>query len=129
MNFSLLDCTLRDGGYYTNWNFSDDLVNKYISTVSKLPIEIIEIGYISDNKDLNGPFYHLPIQFLKNLKKNLSKRQKIAVMVNAKEINSSLKLISLLEKYKNTIDVVRFAIDPKKLNSFLKKLKPAKKKI
>lgn len=128
MNFSLLDCTLRDGGYYTNWNFSDDLVNKYISTVSKLPIEIIEIGYISDNKDLNGPFYHLPIKFLKNLKKNLSKRQKIAVMVNAKEINSSLKLINLLEKYKNTIDVVRFAIDPKKLNSFLKKLKPAKKK-
>lgn len=128
MNFSLLDCTLRDGGYYTNWNFSDDLVNKYISTVSKLPIEVIEIGYISDNKDLNGPFYHLPVKFLKNLKKNLSKKQKIAVMINAKEINTSLKLIHLLEKYKNTIDVVRFAIDPKKLNSFLKKLKPAKKK-
>ena len=76
MNFSLLDCTLRDGGYYTNWNFSDELVNKYISTVSKLPIEIIEIGYISDNKDLNGPFYHLPIKFLKKSKKKPFKKTK-----------------------------------------------------
>ena len=36
-----------------------DLVDQYLKTVSKLPISIIEIGYLSDNYDLNGPFYHL----------------------------------------------------------------------
>ena len=127
MNFTLLDCTLRDGGYYTNWNFSDEIINKYIATVSKLPIEIIELGYISDKKDSNGPFYHLPVKFLKEVKKKLPKKQKIAVMVNAKEISSGKKLINLLEKYKDIIDVVRFAIDPKKINIFLNKLRPAKK--
>ena len=42
-----LDCTLRDGGYYTNWNFSSDLVEIYLNTVSKLPIKFIELGYLS----------------------------------------------------------------------------------
>lgn len=25
----ILDCTLRDGGYYTNWHFEKNLVQKY----------------------------------------------------------------------------------------------------
>ena len=28
-NLKLLDCTLRDGGYYNNWNFDRDLINEY----------------------------------------------------------------------------------------------------
>ena len=55
----ILDCTLRDGGYYTNWSFSSELVEIYLKTVSKLPIECIELGYLSNTKDENGPFYHL----------------------------------------------------------------------
>ena len=50
MKFKILDCTLRDGGYYTNWNFSSEIVNKYLETISKLPVDIIEIGYISSKK-------------------------------------------------------------------------------
>ena len=26
----LLDCTLRDGGYYTNWDFDKNLVRGYL---------------------------------------------------------------------------------------------------
>ena len=34
----ILDCTLRDGGYYNNWNFSIELINKYtpINLISKI---------------------------------------------------------------------------------------------
>ena len=28
-NVKILDCTLRDGGYYNNWDFSFDLVGAY----------------------------------------------------------------------------------------------------
>ena len=30
----LLDCTLRDGGYYTNWSFDDDFVKRFIKSTS-----------------------------------------------------------------------------------------------
>ena len=128
MKFKILDCTLRDGGYYTNWNFSSEIVNKYLETISKLPVDIIEIGYISSKKDSNGPFYHLPLNFLKILRSKISKKQKICVMINAKEIKSINDLSKLIKKYFKFIDIVRFAIDPKKINSFLKILTPVKTK-
>ena len=70
----ILDCTLRDGGYYTNWSFSSELVEIYLKTVSKLPIECIELGYLSNTKDENGPFYHLNANILSFAKKILKKK-------------------------------------------------------
>ena len=29
-HIEILDCTLRDGGYHNNWDFSNDLVNDYL---------------------------------------------------------------------------------------------------
>ena len=29
-NFAILDCTLRDGGYYTDWNFEKEIFDNYI---------------------------------------------------------------------------------------------------
>lgn len=46
-NAVLLDCTFRDGGYYTNWNFDEDLVNTYYSAVVEADVDIMEAGYIS----------------------------------------------------------------------------------
>ena len=33
--FNILDCTLRDGGYYNNWNFEKELVNDYLNAINK----------------------------------------------------------------------------------------------
>ena len=41
----ILDCTLRDGGYYNNWDFDLDLVNRYLKSTIKASIDIIEIGF------------------------------------------------------------------------------------
>ena len=82
---TLLDCTLRDGGYYTNWNFSSDLVEIYLQTVSKLPISYIELGYLSDVRDNNGPFYHLNYNSISFAKKILRK-----------DIGRGIKLLELL---------------------------------
>ena len=45
MSLNLLDCTLRDGGYYNNWEFNDKLVNSYVSKLRKSKIDVIEIGF------------------------------------------------------------------------------------
>ena len=34
----LLDCTLRDGGYYNNWDFSKELVDDYLLAMFILPL-------------------------------------------------------------------------------------------
>ena len=57
--YKILDCTLRDGGYYNDWNFSSSFFDNYLKTAKSLPISILEIGYISDAKDSLGSFYHL----------------------------------------------------------------------
>ena len=43
----ILDCTLRDGGYYNNWDFSLDLVSDYIKSISSSGIKYIELGFRS----------------------------------------------------------------------------------
>ena len=124
----ILDCTFRDGGYYTNWNFTNELLNEYLKAVAKLPISIVELGYLSLSSDLNGPFYHLSNNFLKNCRKKLSKKQKIFAMINAKEIKNSYQLVNLLKKNHKYIDGVRFAISPYDVKKFLPFIKEASKK-
>ena len=52
---NILDCTLRDGGYYNNWDFPKTLVNEYLKAVSESGIRNVEIGFrsLKENK-LNG---------------------------------------------------------------------------
>ena len=76
-NIKILDCTLRDGGYYTDWNFTEDFTNQYFLAVANSPISIIELGYLSDERDSNGQFYHLNKKILTEAKNILKKNQNI----------------------------------------------------
>lgn len=115
----ILDCTLRDGGYYTKWNFSKDLVNNYLRTVSKLPINNVELGYFSNNKDDNGLFYHLNEDVILKTKKILRKNQKIYAMINLKEISNNKEILSILQNKGKIIDGIRFAVPHNQIEKFL----------
>jgi 4-hydroxy 2-oxovalerate aldolase len=57
----ILDCTLRDGGYYTNWDFDEKLVADYLLAMNKLPVDILEIGYRSTpQKEYMGKYFYCP---------------------------------------------------------------------
>ena len=43
----LIDCTLRDGGYYNSWDFSSELINDYLQVMSELPVDYVELGFRS----------------------------------------------------------------------------------
>ena len=123
--FEILDCTIRDGGYYTDWNFSDDFIEDYLNACAKSPISIIELGYISRANDTNGPYYHLNKNLIKRAKKILGHKKKIFVMINFKEIDSYSSLNKLLKDKVNYIDGVRFAVAPKdvkKLSNIVQKI-------
>ena len=46
---SLLDCTLRDGGFLNDWNFSKNTILSIFRRLVKANIDIIEIGFINEN--------------------------------------------------------------------------------
>jgi len=81
----VLDCTLRDGGYYNGWNFSRQLVSTYLSAVSAAGVNAIEMGFRMLPQDrFLGPFAYSTDEFLKTLP--LPNGAVIGVMVNAKEL-------------------------------------------
>jgi len=43
----ILDCTLRDGGYHTNWEFEPEFVRDLITVLDRTVVDVIELGYKS----------------------------------------------------------------------------------
>ena len=112
----VLDCTLRDGGYYNNWNFSIHLINKYLKVMSDIKVDYVEIGFRSlERKEFRGPCAYTTDQFLNDLK--IPKTLKVGVMINGAELikantlkkNTSL-VSSLFKKAKfSKVKLVRIA--------------------
>jgi 4-hydroxy 2-oxovalerate aldolase len=106
----ILDCTLRDGGYYTNWDFNDQLVNTYMQSMNSLPIEYIEIGYRSMPKSgYLGEYYYLPVYVIERLKSLTTK--KLVVILDEKDTKLE-DLDQLLKPCVGLVTMVRMAIDP-----------------
>ena len=41
----VLDCTLRDGGYYNKWNFDIDVINQYLNAMKIAKVDVVELGF------------------------------------------------------------------------------------
>jgi 4-hydroxy 2-oxovalerate aldolase len=115
-NLKLLDCTLRDGGYYNSWDFSPDLVQAYLESMTALKVDYVEIGLRSlKNEGFKGGFAYSTDHFLKALDIPNELEGKIGVMVNASElVVKTPGLVSLLEKLftassKSPVSLVRIA--------------------
>ena len=107
----ILDCTLRDGGYYTNWDFDKSIVDAYIEASNILPIDYLEVGYRNNSsKEYMGKYGYCPIYELEDLRKK--SRKKLVVMINEKNVRPS-DLDKLLIPIKGLVDMIRIAIDPK----------------
>ena len=52
----VLDCTLRDGGYYNDWRFSNQIVQEYVKSVNLSKIDVLEIGFRFLKKNNLGIF-------------------------------------------------------------------------
>lgn len=48
MSISVLDCTLRDGGYCNRWEFGKDNIAKIVNGLVEANIDIIECGFITN---------------------------------------------------------------------------------
>ena len=108
MKTNLIDCTLRDGGYYNNWQFSRAEIQNYINEISKSGIKFVEIGILFlpiDKK--KGLTANCDNNFFKNF--SFPKNIKFGIMINASDLinyvnkNEETKKINNLNKLKNKI--------------------------
>lgn len=82
---TLLDCTLRDGGYYNQWCYSPKLVADYLLAMQAAAVDYVELGLRSLNSQgFKGAFAFTTDHFLDSL--TIPQGIKIGVMVNCGEL-------------------------------------------
>lgn len=109
----ILDCSLRDGGYYNDWNYDPQLVDRYLSAMSASGVDIVEIGLRSTDFQNNlGPFAYSTDEYLKTLR--IDPSFTLGVMINAKEyltpdkqLKTNLLKLSFNEKSDSPVGLVR----------------------
>ena len=130
---NIIDCTLRDGGYYNNWNFPNNLVNDYLKSVSESGIKYVELGFRSlGKKEFKGPNWYTTDSYINNL--TIPKKLKLGVMVNMSELmltkSERNKCINKLFKNKKNskISFIRIAAHFKEFENALETCKILREK-
>tara|TARA_A100001015_G_scaffold129298_1_gene143428 strand:+ start:63 stop:1670 length:1608 start_codon:yes stop_codon:yes gene_type:complete len=115
MKFKILDCTLRDGGFHTKWDFNNELVDSYINSVNQLKIDELEIGFrFTEKEGWLGKFAYTTEETLEEFE--LRSDLNVGVMIFSGEFVDNgeldkelLKKIFPFKKDKSRIDFVRIA--------------------
>ncbi len=86
-NIKILDCTLRDGGYYNNWDFSRDLIQEYLQAMAALRVDYVEIGFRGlINKGYKGGCAFSTDNFINSFSIPVELKNSIGVMINGAEL-------------------------------------------
>ena len=115
-DISILDCTFRDGGYYTNWNFDKNLINKYLKICNQGLCEIVELGLrTSGSGQYLGPHAYTCSEYFEICRNYQS--LKYSVLVNWKDISQNNNPEKLFKENASDdiVDIVRIAVKVKKL--------------
>lgn len=93
----ILDCTLRDGGYYNGWNFPLNVTNQYLEAMLSSGVDIVELGLRSlINKGFKGASAYTTDSYIRTL--TIPSSLKVAVMINATEIVGETPQNTVLEQ-------------------------------
>ena len=138
-NVKILDCTLRDGGYYNNWDFSSSLSKNYLKVLAKTSVDFIEIGFRKPINNLGsgssrlkkiGKFLISEDKYLKKI--NIPKNKKISVMIDLSDYIGNDGFRKLKKNFTNSknsvVDIVRIACNFNDKNKIVKIVKYLKSK-
>ena len=93
----ILDCTFRDGGYYTNWDFEHNLIQQYVSAINSSGISHVEVGFRNfPDKQYRGAFYYSHDDYIQSL--GFSSRISLYVMVDASNFSNASNIKLGVEK-------------------------------
>lgn len=111
---TFLDCTLRDGGYYNDWDFDADLIARYLEAMAAAGVDVVEMGLRTlNNKGFKGPCAYSTDAYLASLP--IPESLALGVMVNASELVGDQPLADRLTQLfpnraeESPVSVVRIA--------------------
>ncbi|WP_217190867.1 aldolase catalytic domain-containing protein [Pseudomonas shirazica] len=85
---TVIDCTLRDGGYYNSWDFPEDVVDDYLKAMVAAGVNVVELGLRSlKNSGFKGASAFTTDHYIRSL--DVPDSLSVAVMINAVELLSS----------------------------------------
>ena len=116
MKINILDCTLRDGGYYNNWDFDSETVKRYLNSMAESGIQFVELGFrFIPSETFRGAFAYTTEKFLNDI--DLPKGPVYGVMLNGKDFinyeDGGLYQLNklFLQEEESKITLVRIAIN------------------
>ena len=105
---NILDCTLRDGGYYTDWHFDNELVRRLVKTLSNSEVDVIELGYKSPIK--GGPYRKCNDGFISSVINFDVFHSKLSFMIDAKDYINQPELLEDIIKPSGIFQICRVAM-------------------
>ena len=101
----LLDCTLRDGGYINNWDFSPNFGKALYRAASVAGVDYVEVGFFDPGAKSGLPWTNLSADDLRSIRGDLEEGTAIAVMINY----GSVSLDDVPDAAKYPADLIRVA--------------------
>jgi 4-hydroxy 2-oxovalerate aldolase len=124
-HIQILDCTLRDGGYYTNWNYTENVLTAYYKKMNNLPVAYAEIGYRTQRDDQYlGEMFYTP-QYMLEKAASLMPNIPVSLMLDEKDTPPEA-LSALLNPCRGLAQMVRIAAAPHRLQQALALTGPIK---
>jgi 4-hydroxy 2-oxovalerate aldolase len=108
-HIKILDCTLRDGGYVNDWEFSAECQNDILGSLNKSKIDIVECGFLDpagDNKTTRFRSINTMNDRIKKATHGESPNSLFVAMIELEKYDSSILPI-VNTKDTNTITGIR----------------------
>ena len=104
---SLLDCTLRDGGYLNDWRFGKEAILDTIGLLEKTAVEIIEVGFIRKEKYCED---RVVFDSMSRVKEVIREKKKGVLYSVMGELLNPISLENIEPADKSGIDVIRMIL-------------------
>ncbi|HZK53587.1 MAG TPA: hypothetical protein VFC84_05290 [Desulfosporosinus sp.] len=104
---SLLDCTLRDGGYINDWNFGENSIQDIEHKIVSTGVEIFEIGFLKDEPYINDRTVFNSVHQISDIIGPKLPDVQYAAMI---EVVNPLPIEKLEQRAEETIDIIRVIV-------------------
>ncbi|MBW2617542.1 MAG: aldolase catalytic domain-containing protein [Deltaproteobacteria bacterium] len=123
----ILDCTIRDGGYLTDWRFSLKVVKEVYRAVSKAGVDYVELGYHASERFYDPKKYGLwrfsPESALREVCSGV-KGARIGLMVDSGGFDPA----DLPPSSQSLVELIRIAVHRDRLDQALREASAVKEK-